>query len=104
MPSSTHLRRYLRHGRLPELAAFDSVMRLGHFGDAAAELHIAQSTLSGHLRKLADALEVCLFESQGRRRVPTPAAHTLHDAVADILAALQRADLALQAMGATTSH
>ncbi len=52
------LRRYLRHGLMPQLAAFDAVMRLGSVTRASRALHMAQPTVSGHLRKLSDALGV----------------------------------------------
>lgn len=86
------LRRYLRHGTLPQLAALDEAMRQGSFSRAAESLHMAQPTLSGHIRKLSDALGVELFESHGRHRLPTPAAVALQQAAADIFHALARAD------------
>ena len=91
-----HLRRYLRHGMLPQLAAFEAVMRLGSFTQAAEALHMAQPTMSGHMRKLSEAVGVPLFSVQGKQRVPTAAAHTLLDAVEDIFARLQRAEDMLQ--------
>ena len=35
------LRRYLRHGLMPQLAAFDAVMRLGSVTRASEVLHMA---------------------------------------------------------------
>lgn len=79
-------RRYLRHGMLPQLAAFEAVVRLGSATQAAQSLCMAQPTLSGHLRKLGEALGVQLFERDGKRLVPTDAAwdvlHTTHDVMA----------------------
>ena len=46
-------------------------MRIGNATRAAESLCMAQPTLSGHLRKLSDALGVRLFEQQGKRLVPT---------------------------------
>ena len=43
------LRRYVRHGLLPQLLAFDAVMRLGSVTRASLALHMAQPTVSGHL-------------------------------------------------------
>ena len=59
-----------RHGTLPQLAAFEAVVRLGSATRAAEALCIAQPTLSGHLRKLGEALGVRLFELRGKRLVP----------------------------------
>ena len=80
-------RRYLRHGMLPQLAALEAVVRLGSATRAAAALCIAQPTLSGHLRKLSEALGVRLFEMQGRRLVPTDAALVLLQAAREVFAA-----------------
>lgn len=90
------LRRYLRHGTLPQLAALDEALRQGSFTRAAEALHMAQPTMSGHIRKLSETLGVPLFESQGRQMVPTPAALALQQATGDIYAALARADQALR--------
>lgn len=81
------LRRYMRHGTLPQLAAFEAVVRLGSATQAAAALCIAQPTLSGHLRKLSEALGVRLFEMQGKRLVPTDAALVLLQAAREVSAA-----------------
>jgi DNA-binding transcriptional LysR family regulator len=89
------LRRYLRHGMLPQLAAFEAVMRLGSVTRAAEALCIAQPTLSGHLRKLEAALEVRLFDCPGRHLIPTDAAYVLLRATGDISSALSRCEESL---------
>jgi DNA-binding transcriptional LysR family regulator len=89
------LRRYLRHGSLPQLAAFEAVVRLGSAAQAAESLCIAPSTLSGHLGKLSEALGVRLFELQGKQLVPTPAALPLMAAVEAVFDALARCEQAL---------
>ena len=43
MPRSD-IRRYLKHGTLPQLRAFEASARLGSLARAAEELHIAQPT------------------------------------------------------------
>ena len=88
-------RRFLRHGMLPQLFAFEAVMRLGSVTRAAEALCIAQPTLSGHLRKLAEALGVRLFEIHGKRLVPTAAALTLLQTVHEVFAALGRCEQTL---------
>ena len=91
------LRRYMRHGTLPQLAAFEAVVRLGSATRAAQSLCIAQPTISGHLRKLGDSLGVRLFELQGKRLVPTAAALALLEATHEVSAALARCEQTLGA-------
>ena len=86
------LRRYLRHGTLPQLAALEAVVRLGSATRAADALCIAQPTISGHLRKLAEALDVRLFEMRGKRLVPTAAALALLEATHEVSAAFARCE------------
>ena len=94
-PGSPPLRRYFRHGTLPQLAAFEATVRLGSASRAAQALCIAQPTISGHLRKLGDSLGVRLFDLQGKRLVPTPAAFALLEATHEVSAALERCERAL---------
>ena len=91
----TRLRRYVRHGMLPQLAALEAVVRLGSATRAAEALCIAQPTLSGHLRKLGDALGVRLFDMRGKRMVPTGAALTVLQAACEVSGALERCEEAL---------
>ena len=89
------LRRYLRHGTLPQLAAFEAVVRLGSATRAAQALCVAQPTISGHLKKLGDSLGVRLFVLRGKRLVPTAAALALLDATDEVSAVLARCELTL---------
>ena len=98
------LRRYLRHGMLPQLAAFDAVMRLGSVTQAALALHMAQPTVSGHLRKLSDALGVTLFRCDGRRMLPTAPARALHEGTLEVFAALHDLECALEPLRAPASR
>jgi DNA-binding transcriptional LysR family regulator len=91
------MRRYLRHGTLPQLAALEAVVRLGSATRAAETLCIAQPTISGHLRKLAEALGVRLFDMRGKRLVPTAAALALLEATHEVSAALERCEHTLGA-------
>lgn len=97
------LRRYLRHGTLPQLAAFEAVVRLGSATRAAQALCVAQPTISGHLRKLGDSLGVRLFELHGKRLVPTAAALALLAATDEVSAALARCERTLGAYRADGS-
>jgi len=89
------LRRYMRHGMLPQLAAFDAVMRLGSVTRASEALHMAQPTVSGHLRKLSDAMGVPLFRCDGRRMHPTAPARALHEGAMGVFAAFDDLECAL---------
>ena len=88
-------RRYIRHGMLPQLVVFEAVVRLGSATRAAETLCMAQPTVSGHLRKLSDALGVRLFVMQVKHLVPTNAALTLLDAAHEVFAALGRCEQVL---------
>ena len=61
------LRRYFRHGMLPQLMVFEAVARLGSFTRAGEELCLAQPTVSVQIRKLSETLELPLFEQCGRK-------------------------------------
>ena len=89
------LRRFLRHGTMIQLAAFEAVVRLGSATRAAESLCMAQPTLSGHLRKLSEALGVRLFELNGKRLVPTDAAIVLLHAAGEVFAAFERCETAI---------
>ncbi|HSC62416.1 MAG TPA: LysR family transcriptional regulator [Caldimonas sp.] len=91
------LRRYLRHGTLPQLAAFEAVIRLGSATLAADALCVAQPTISGHLKKLGESLGVRLFELQGKRLVPTAAALALLEATHEVSAVFARCEQTLDA-------
>ena len=90
--SRTRLRRYFRHGLLPQLIVFEAVARLGGVTRAAEELHLAQPTVSMQLKKLSAALGVVLFEQRGRRLHLTAAGHALRETCAELTALLARAD------------
>jgi DNA-binding transcriptional LysR family regulator len=84
MSDSKLLRRYFRHGLLPQLFVFEAVARLGGVTRAAEALHLAQPTVSVQLKKLSEALEVTLFEQNGRRLKLTPAGHALRESCAEL--------------------
>jgi len=94
------LRRYVRHGMLPQLATLEAVVLLGSATRAAEALCLAQPTLSGHLRKLSEALDVQLFEMQGRHLKPTDAALVLLQATREVSAALERCERTLERLRA----
>lgn len=65
------LRRFFRHGFLPQLLAFEAVARLGSVTRAAEELSLAQPTVSCMLRKLSDAVGGPIVASRDRRMEAT---------------------------------
>lgn len=83
---ATALRRYLRHGMLPQLMVFEAVARLGSVTRAGEELHLAQPTVSMQLRKLQDAIGLRLVEWRGRRMELTEAGRELHRCCAEVFA------------------
>ena len=90
-------RRFFRHGLLPQLLVFEAVARLGSVTRAAEELHLAQPTVSLQLKKLADTLEVALFEQRGRRLHLTGAGQELRATCAELMQCLARAEEKLAA-------
>ena len=90
-------RRFFRHGLLPQLLVFEAVSRLGSVTRAAEELHLAQPTVSLQIKKLADALEVTLFEQRGRRLHLTGAGQELRETCIELLQCLAKADEKLAA-------
>jgi len=61
------IRRYLKHGTLPQLRVFEASARLGCFARAAEELHLAQPTVSVQIKKLSETIGFPLFEQVGKR-------------------------------------
>src|SRR5215510_8039984 len=90
--SRAHPRRFFRHGLLPQLLVFEAVARLGSVTRAAEELHLAQPTVSLQMKKLAEALDVALFEQRGRRLHLTGAGLALRETCAELIDCLARAD------------
>lgn len=91
------LRRFFRHGMFPQLMVFEAVARLGSVTRAAEELHLAQPTVSTQLKKLAQALEVTLFEQHGRGLVLTSAGRELQGVCRQLFELLQGAEERLAA-------
>ncbi|GAC1553591.1 MAG: LysR family transcriptional regulator [Herpetosiphon sp.] len=62
---------------LQQLRSFEAVARLGHVTRAAAELHLAQPSLSRQIQVLESELGVALFDRIGRRLELTDAGKLL---------------------------
>ncbi len=97
MPQSK-IRRYLKHGTLPQLSVFEAVARHGNFTRAGEELHMAQPTVSVHIKKLTETVGLPLFEQIDRRAEPTAAGRRLQAACAEMFAILTRTELDFAAM------
>jgi DNA-binding transcriptional LysR family regulator len=99
MPRSG-LRRFFRHGTFPQLVVFEAVARLGSATRAAEELHLAQPTVSTQIKKLAQSLDVALFEQRGRGLVLTPAGRELQQVCGELFGLFERAEARLAALRA----
>ncbi len=82
--SSSSIRRYLRHGTLPQLRLFEATARLGSYTRAAQELHLAQPTASVQIKKLSQTVGVALFEQVGKRLYLTEAGRRLYDSCREV--------------------
>lgn len=72
------IRRYMKHGTMPQLAVFEASARLGSYTRAAEELHLAQPTVSGLIKKLTETVGMPLFEQVGTRIFLTEPGRRLH--------------------------
>jgi DNA-binding transcriptional LysR family regulator len=91
MPQSK-IRRFIKHGTLPQLGVFEAVARLGSFTRAAEELYMAQPTVSVHIKKLTETVGLPLFEQVGRKVYLTEAGATLYQACHEIFRTLSAAE------------
>jgi DNA-binding transcriptional LysR family regulator len=99
------IRRYLKHGTLPQLRVFEASARLGSLARAAQELHIAQPTASVQVRKLSETVGLPLFEQVGKRIYLTEAGKQVHAGCNDVFHALSRLEEMLTEMrGLDSGH
>lgn len=89
------IRRYLKHGTLPQLRAFEASARLGGFTRAAEELHMAQATASVQIRKLSETVGLALFEQNGRRVQLTEAGQRVYAGCGEVFRALENMERSL---------
>ena len=97
------IRRYLKHGTLPQLRVFEAVARHGSFTRAGEELHLAQPTVSVQIRKLTETVGLPLLEQIGRRVYPTHAGLKLYAACEEIFRVLDGMEDELCTMRGTNS-
>jgi DNA-binding transcriptional LysR family regulator len=94
----TDIRRYLKHGTLPQLRVFEASARLGSVTRAAAELHMAQATASVQIKKLTETVGLPLFEQVGRRLCLTDAGQQVHAGCVELFRILSEMEQALAEM------
>lgn len=92
----SNIRRYLKHGTLPQLRVFEASARLGNFSRAAQELHMAQPTASIQIKKLTETVGLPLFEQVGRRVYLTEAGERLYAGCGNLFRALSAIEDALE--------
>ena len=97
MPQAS-IRRYLKHGTLPQLRVFEASARLGSFTRAAEELHMAQPTASVQIKKLTETVGLPLFEQVGRRVYLTDAGRRLYAGCNDVFRAFTALDETLDGL------
>lgn len=93
-----NIRRYLKHGTLPQLRVFEASARLGSFTRAAQELHMAQPTASVQIKKLTETIGLPLFEQVGKRVYLTDAGQHLYAGCHDVFRALSALEETLTGM------
>jgi DNA-binding transcriptional LysR family regulator len=99
----TNIRRYLKHGTLPQLRVFEASARLGNFSRAAQELHMAQPTASVQIKKLTETVGLPLFEQVGNRVYLTEAGQRLYSGCNEIFRALSTLEETLNGLRAMES-
>ena len=99
------IRRYLKHGTLPQLRAFEASARLGSFTRAAQELHMSQATASVQIKKLTETVGLPLFEQVGKRIYLTDAGQQLYALCNDVFRVLSGFEQTLNEMrGLAAGH
>jgi DNA-binding transcriptional LysR family regulator len=102
MPQSD-IRRYLKHGTLPQLRVFEASARLGSFTRAAEELHMAQATASVQIKKLSETVGLPLFEQAGKRIHLTEAGQRVYAGCSEVFRALSDLEQSLAEMRGVAS-
>jgi DNA-binding transcriptional LysR family regulator len=87
------LRRYFRHGMLPQLLAYEACIRHGSVTRAAEELSLAQPTVSCLIKKLSTTMGGALTTTRERRIEPTALGHEVLALSHEVIEALGRFDV-----------
>ncbi|MEO8653724.1 MAG: LysR substrate-binding domain-containing protein [Ramlibacter sp.] len=83
-----NIRRYLKHGTLPQLRVFEASVRLGSLARAAEELHMAPPTASVQIKKLTETVGLPLLEQVGKHMYPTDVGLRVYDGCNEVFRAL----------------
>src|SRR5215208_1143413 len=103
--TQVNIRRYLKHGTLPQLRLFEASVRLGSLARAADELHMAPPTASVQLKKLTETIGLPLLEQVGKRMYPTDVGRRVYEGCNDVFRALGSLEEALDDIrGLETGH
>ena len=102
MEKQIELRRYFRHGMLPQLLAFEACIRHGSVTRAAEELSLAQPTVSCLIKKLATTMGGPLTAMRERRIEPTALGEEVLLLSREMISSLQRFEA--RHPGAATRH
>jgi DNA-binding transcriptional LysR family regulator len=86
------VRRYFRHGMLPQLLAYEACIRHGSVTRAAEELSLAQPTVSCLIKKLSTTMGGALTMTRERRIEPTALGHEVLALSREMIEALGRFD------------
>jgi len=89
------IRRYLKHGTLAQMRAFEAATRLGSLTRAAEQLHMAQATTSVQIKKLAETVGLALFEYTGKQICLTEAGERVYAGCGEVFRALSNMELSL---------
>lgn len=92
----SNIRRYLKHGTLPQLRVFEASVRLGSLARAAEELHMAPPTASVQIKKLTETIGVPLLEQVGKRMYPTQVGRRVFEGCNEVFRAFGSLEEALQ--------
>lgn len=97
------IRRYLKHGTLPQLRVFEACVRLGSGTRAAQELHMAQPTASVLLKKLSETVGMPLFDQVGKRIQLTEAGEQVHACCEEVFRTLCQMEEAIEGLRGAAS-
>jgi DNA-binding transcriptional LysR family regulator len=100
LENRNELRRYFRHGMLPQLLAFEACIRHGSVTRAAEELALAQPTVSCLIKKLSTTMGGPVTMTRERRIVATALGAEVLVLCREMIAALQRFDAQRSAVAA----
>jgi DNA-binding transcriptional LysR family regulator len=86
------------------MRVFEAVARLGSFTRAGEETHMAQPTVSVHMKKLAETVGVPLLRVSGKRVQLTPAGEALYATVRSVMQSFKELDQSLAGLSEVKAH